>query len=170
MRCVCIYQQAPLTIHSSDIVDIRASDIITSADSLKRKIEVIDRRNNSVHDTFIITLKSNNYSSNMYSQLRDKTFSGSLSIESDNEVLFSLESKNGSLVEPLPSSGTVGEIRRSEDLIPTCKVSLIHGCVSQKIKEMSIFAYGLCLYAAPECYGGLWAECAFNFCVTGEQR
>jgi hypothetical protein len=38
------------------------------------------------------------------------------------------------------------------------------------IKNMGFFEYSLCLYQAPECYGGIWAICALNYCMTGEQK
>ena len=37
-------------------------------------------------------------------------------------------------------------------------------------KNMGFFEYSLCLYQAPECYGGIWALCALNYCMTGEQK
>ena len=35
----------PLTIHSSELIDIRGTDVFTTNDSLQRKIEIIDRIN-----------------------------------------------------------------------------------------------------------------------------
>lgn len=157
-----------MVIHSSDRVDIRASDVISESNYFKRKIEIIDRKYNSIYSEFIITLKSNDTKANIYTELKQRSFSGTMTIESENVVLTKFEIVNGSIIES-PDNTSSQPIQVSVNLIPTCKVSLIHGCVDQKIRAMNFIEYGLCLYAAPECYGGLWAACSWQFCVTGEQ-
>ena len=46
----------PVTIHVSDIIDIRASDVYTSHHSIKRKIEFINRKSKE----FVISLLEKN--------------------------------------------------------------------------------------------------------------
>lgn len=156
---------APVLLHSSETIDVRVTDVITKADSLKRKVEILDKKNNTIYSTFIISLNSDNFNSNIYTQLKNKTFSGSLVIESDNEILYKSNTKNGKTIV-LISRETQGKIK--SNFIPTCRVSLIHSCVVQKISDMSIFDYGMCLAFAPECYGGLWASCSWSYCVNGQ--
>jgi hypothetical protein len=157
---------APLLIHSSAIVDIKATDVFNASDSFKRKIEIIDRRNHVVHDVFYITMKSNDFSSNIYTQIKNQIFTGTLSIVSDNQILFLEESKNGVIVNPSLSETN----RIKSNLVPTCKVGIIHNCVAQKIRNMNIFEYGSCLATAPACYAELWGSCAFVDCIVGEQN
>jgi len=154
------------TIQSSEIFDIRASDVYTEADSLKRKIEIIDKRSNTISETFYISIISEEFSSNLYTQLRDKSLTGLFKIESNNKVLYKLITKNGEIV-PQPKNDISKNIK--SNMIPTCTLSLVHGCVAQKIEQMNIFEYGICLAGAPACYAGLWAECAGLYCIVGQQ-
>ena len=66
---------APVLLHSSETIDVRVTDVITKADSLKRKVEILDKKNNTIYSTFIISLNSDNFNSNIYTQLKNKTFS-----------------------------------------------------------------------------------------------
>lgn len=156
---------APFIIHNADFIDIKATDVYTAHDSLQRKIEIIDRRTNAVYDTFYITMKSNDNTANLYTQLKNKSFTGSLTIISNNEILLSKEVYNGVIEK---ASSTLG-IKTKSNLVPTCKITVIHNCVVQKIDNMSIFEYGLCLATAPACYAQLWATCGFIDCIKGEQ-
>jgi len=155
----------PLLLHSSENIDVRVTDIFTRADSLKRKVEILNKNNNRIYSTFIISMNSDNFNSNIYTQLKNKIFSGYLVIESDNEILYKSQTKNGQTIV-LTSMEIQGKIK--SNFIPTCRVSLIHSCVAQKISDMSIFDYGMCLAFSPECYGGLWASCSWTYCVNGQ--
>lgn len=88
-----------MVIHSSDRVDIRASDVISASNYFKRKIEIIDRKYNSIYSEFIITLKSNDTKANIYTELKQRSFSGTMTIESENVVLTKFEIVNGSIIE-----------------------------------------------------------------------
>lgn len=154
------------TTQSSEFFDIRANDVYTKEDSLQRKIEIIDKRINSVRDAFYITLISENTSANLYTHLKNKTFSGIFKIESNNKILYKLVLLNGKIV---PQQVAVNSKNIKSNMIPTCTLSLVHGCVAQKIEQMNIFAYGLCLASAPACYAGLWAECTGLYCIVGNQ-
>lgn len=155
-----------LTLHISDIMDVRATDVYTKPYALKRRIEIIDRRNNLIHDTFFILLISKENNCNIYTQLKNKVFSGTLSIISDDEILYIKQYNKGATV--------IAELdqmnRRKVDIVPTCKITVIHNCVAQKINNMSIFEYGMCLATAPACYAQLWGACGFLDCITGEQN
>jgi hypothetical protein len=155
-------------VQSSDIVNIQASDIISERFYFKRKIDIVDKRNNSVHDSFVITVRSNNQSNDIYTDLKNNQFSGSLQIETDSVLIETLNFEKG-VLQTL-GINTSNEGKYVTNIAPTCKISLVQNCVSQKIKIMSKFGYILCLAAAPECYAGLWAECSWDLCVTGEQN
>lgn len=165
---------APTTIHTStDKIDIRASDVITTGQFFKRKIELVDRSNNTVRDTYIITVQSSDGNSDIHTAIKKGTFTGYMTIESDNIIYLKKESIDGHVVESSSVNSTMPRYSvnfESMDLPNTCKLSLISNCVSKKINDMSFVAYLACLYGAPECYGGLWADCTFIFCVTGEQN
>lgn len=160
----------PIVIHNSKVVDIVASDVITTSSYFKRKIEVVDSKKNIVKYTFIITVKSNEPNKDILSSLKDKSFKGYISVESENVELLKYESsEDGIMNKNLKSNNESSRIKITQ--VPnTCKLSLVHGCVDYKLSKMNIFAYGLCLYGAPECYAGLWAECSWIFCVTGNQN
>jgi hypothetical protein len=155
-----------ITISNSKILDIRASDVYTTFDSLQRKIEIINKIDNTIQDVFFITLKSNNFKTSIYTQLKNKTFTGTLSIVNNNQILF-LKGGNKVVVE---KNSTRDEIKIKSNLVPSCNVTVVHNCVANKIDQMSIFEYGLCLVAAPECYATLWASCGWTNCITGEQN
>lgn len=132
----------------------------------QRKVEIINKTNNTINDVFYITMKSNNFTTNIYTQLKNKTFTGTLSIVNNNEIVFFKENNNG--VKSEASTKEPSNIK--SNLVPSCNVTVVHNCVANKINQMSIFEYGMCLVAAPECYGGLWASCGWTNCVTGEQK
>ncbi len=157
----------PLTIHSSELVDIRATDVYTKYDSLQRKIEIIDKINDTVKDVFFITLKSNDFKNNIYTQLKNKTFTGTLSIISNEEILFIMSCKNG---VNLATSTNEQHSNIKSNRVPSCNLTVVHNCVANKIRQMSIFDYSECLVTAPACYGGLWASCGWTNCITGEQN
>lgn len=158
----------PITIHASESIDIRASDVLTSSHSIKRKIEFIDRYTDIIKDTFIISMDQIDTSMNFIASIKEKKFIGELTIESDNIILYNIKiDKWGILPKKILNSSQMA-IKPSR--VNTCKFNLVHGCVSNEIKKMGIFEYAACLYTAPECYALLWAGCAFNYCVTGEQK
>jgi hypothetical protein len=128
--------------------------------------DIIDLRNNTVHDVFYITLKSNDFNTNIYTQLKNKTFNGTLSIMSNNEILFLKDSKNE--VNLVTSTNERSNIK--SNLVPSCNLTVVHNCVANKINQMSIFDYGMCLAGAPACYAGLWVSCGWTNCITGEQK
>jgi hypothetical protein len=157
---------APLTISNSDQIDIKASDVYTTNDSLQRKIEIISKSDNTVQDVFYITLKSNNFNTSIFTQLKEKTFTGTLSIANNNEIIFS---KGGDQKVDEKISGQ-DVVKIKSNTVPSCNVTVVHNCVANKIDQMSIFEYGMCLATAPECYAGLWASCGWTNCIVGEQN
>jgi len=158
----------PVIIHASEKIDIRASDIQTSNQLIKRKIEFIDRSSNKIIDSFIISMYQTDTSKSLLTSLKSKEFSGELMIESDNLIPFKIKVEKGIVLPNKINLG--GEKNVKPSLVNTCKFNLIHGCVSNEIKNMGIFEYAVCLYGAPECYALLWAGCALNYCMTGEQK
>ena len=158
----------PLVIIGADAFNIRVSDIATLRNSFSRKIEILNKSDNKVLDTYNITVQSSNTKISIWDAIKSKTLSGYLQIESEGSVLLKMEKKNG--VSVLNVNTLNDSMRIKSNLIPTCKIGLISGCVSQQIKSMGFFQYAACLYEAPGCYGGLWAFCTLNYCVVGEQR
>jgi hypothetical protein len=158
----------PVTIHVSDIIDIRASDVYTSHHSIKRKIEFINRKSKEILDTFIISMIQTDTSKTIISSIKEKDFTGEFIIQSENLNLYIAKFEEGIAISNNLSKVSIKNIQPSR--VNTCKFNLVHGCVSNEIRNMGIFEYGACLYAAPECYALLWAGCAFNYCITGEQK
>ena len=160
----------PLIIERSGNFNIQLSDITTQKSFYVRKVAIINKNDSSEIDSYIITVKSIDTSINIYNSLKNKKFTGFMQIESDGAVLLRLEMKNGESIHNASPESNNYEFRVKSTFIPTCKFNLIHGCVSRIIKNMGFFEYSLCLYQAPECYGGIWAICALNYCMTGEQK
>ncbi len=158
----------PITIHASNTIDIRASDVYTNHNSIKRKIEFINRQSKESLDTFIISLVQTDTSKSLISSIKQKNFTGEFIIQSENLILYNAKFEKGSILSNKSINGLDKTIKPS--IVNTCKFNLVHGCVSNEIKNMGIFEYAACLYAAPECYALLWAGCAFNYCVNGEQK
>jgi hypothetical protein len=176
---ISCYKQSPVDykknnesfiIHSSSKVDIKASDLETNATYFKRKIEVIDRIKNIVHYTFIITVQSAKNTTDIYTELKQNTFEGSISIVSDNVELLRYEYPKSDVNSSSINTSSTPPIIKANAVPNTCKISLVHGCVDQKIRKMNVLSYALCLYGGPECYAGLWAECSWIFCLTGNQN
>jgi hypothetical protein len=167
---ISIKNNDAMILHSSKYVDIKASDIVTTPNYFKRKIEIIDRIKNITHYTFIITVQSTKNTNDIYSELKENTFQGFISIESDNIELLKYDYTKPGAINANQFAITKQPIVKAAAVPNTCKLSLVHGCVDQKIRKMNVFAYALCLYAGPECYAGLWAECSWIFCLTGNQN
>ena len=160
----------PLIIECSGNFNIQLSDITTQKSFYVRKVAIINKNDSSEVDSYIITVKSIDTSINIYNSLKNKNFTGFMQIESDGAVLLRLEMQNGESMHSAGQESENYEFRVKSTFIPTCKFNLVHGCVSRMIKNMGFFEYSLCLYQAPECYGGIWALCALNYCMTGEQK
>jgi hypothetical protein len=158
----------PLIIEGADAFNIRLSDIVTLRNTFSRKVEIINKSDGSVFDTYNITVQSSDTTNSIRDAIRNNTLTGYLQIESEGSVLLKMEKKKG--ISILNESADTGSITIKSNLIPTCKMGLISGCVSQQIKSMGFFQYTACLYEAPACYGGLWALCTLNYCVVGQQR
>ena len=160
----------PLTIHISNVLDIRASDVSNKRYSFKRKIEYIDRITKLVLDSFIISMENTDTTVSIQSAINHKNFNGSFIIESGSEQFLNMNFKKGVAIKPIGINESINLHNYKSNLVNTCKVSLIHGCVSNAIDNMGVFEYAACLYSAPSCYALLWAGCSFNYCITGEQR
>ena len=158
----------PLIIEGAATFNIRLSDIITLRNSFSRKVELINKNDGSIFDTYNITVQSSDTTRSIRDAIKNNTLTGYLQIESEGAVLLKMEKKNGVSIQNV--SAVTDSITIKSNLIPTCKMGLISGCVSQQIKSMGFFQYAACLYEAPACYGGLWALCTLNYCLVGQQR
>ena len=156
----------PLTIHSSELIDIRGTDVFTTNDSLQRKIEIIDRINNTVIDIFYITLKSSDFVENINTQLKNKTFTGTLSITNDNDILFLRNVKNGinTVNDSVNASNQSGNIKSNR--VGKCTNAALRACVNSKFEAMNFVELALCVYQLPECYVGVWAICTWDNCLS----
>jgi hypothetical protein len=173
VRNIDIYPKSinkSLIIEGSGNFNIQLSDITTHKSFYVRKVAIINKYDSSEIDSYFITVKSIDTNINIYNSLKNKNFTGFMEIESDGQVLLRLEMKNGKSMHSNSPESVNYEFRVKSTFIPTCKFNLIHGCVSRMIKNMGFFEYSLCLYQAPECYGGIWVLCALNYCMTGEQK
>jgi hypothetical protein len=158
----------PLTVHSSELVDIRATDVFTTNDSLQRKIEIIERSNNTILDIFYITLKNSNFTTNIYTQLKNKTFTGNLSIVNNNKILFLREVKNGvNVVNTVTNSvnNSKESVNRISYAEKKCTEKELKACVNSKYENMNFVELSLCIYGLPECYVGVWAICGWEVCI-----
>ena len=159
----------PLTISATSSLEIRASDLPSNKSSVKRKIEFIDKLSHAILDTFIISMENTDTTKYFIETIKQKTFKGVFKISSDQIIIYEAAVEGGKILPKVTgNSGSNNTIKTN--LIPTCKFSLVFGCVNQTIQNMGIFEYGACLYSAPDCYALLWAGCAFNYCITGEQQ
>jgi hypothetical protein len=152
--------KAPHRIHNSETVDILASDIKNETSLIQRKIELIDRTNNKIFDSFIITMSCDNVKANIYEQLKSKTFTGKFTI-----------SNNGIIKEECHVKKGITDINFTDfksfnitSKVSSCTIGKVHDCVSYKIKEMNVIEYGLCLITGPECYVSIWAICGWDVC------
>jgi hypothetical protein len=164
-------QNKPLIINSSEYVDVRASDLTSEFSSFKRKIEIIDKKNNSTFQTFILTVTNEKTDESVYKSLKSSNFTGSLTVESEGRILLKFKSVNGkNLVESKENlnSGTILNYETKKLTVP-CTVTTVHDCVSFKIVDMNWIDYGLCLASAPACYAGLWASCSWDVCVKHKE-
>lgn len=88
----------PITIHASNTIDIRASDVYTNHNSIKRKIEFINRQSKECLDTFIISLVQTDTSKSLISSIKQKNFTGEFIIQSENLILYNAKFEKGSIL------------------------------------------------------------------------
>lgn len=162
-----IPQNEPLLIKSSEMISIRASDVISTINSFKRKIEIINNIDKNVLQTFEISVISTNIQGDIYEALKNKTFSGTMEISSGSTKIISKEFKQGKLIPKISKindSNITYLANPDEELAPECSATTVHDCVASRINAMNWIDYGLCLASAPACYGGLWASCTWDVC------
>jgi hypothetical protein len=158
----------PLVILGADAFNIRVSDISTLKHSFSRKVEILNKSDSTVLDTYNITVQSSDINTSVRDAIKNKALTGYLQIESEGAVLLKMEKKMG--VTVMNETPVIDSFKIKSNFIPTCKMGLISGCVSKQIKNMGFFEYAACLYEAPGCYGALWGLCTLNYCVVGEQN
>jgi hypothetical protein len=162
-------QNKTLIINSSNFVDVRTSDISSDFSTFKRKIEIIDKKDNSIFKTFILTVTSEKTNESVYESLKSKKFTGSLIVESDGAVILKFQSLNGKSAVPYNlNSKSETNLSYETHAVP-CSLKTVHDCVSFKIHDFNWIEYGLYLAEAPLCYAGLWASCSWNVCVKHKQ-
>ncbi len=81
------------------MLDIRASDVLTTNTIIKRKIEFINRVSKLIEDSFIISVERGNTSNFFLSSIREKSFKAVLKIESNNQVLYNVNVENEKIVK-----------------------------------------------------------------------
>ncbi len=164
-----IPKNQPLILNSSKNVDIRASDVSSSLNSIIRKIEIIDKRNNSVFDTFIISLSCDDPKDNIYEKLKLRTLSGTLKIENNNIILGKSHAINGLVSEDQKLSNYFYSSENGNPMYKiaqlSCTASNVLNCVENRINSMNLMDYGICLATAPACYAALWAGCTYEICI-----
>lgn len=153
-------------IHSSALVDIRASSVNNLRNSIERKIELINRKENFVFDAFNIIYTTNSKKS-FSEQVNTKTFNGVLEIRHQGTVIESWTVTNNvfkRVVNQSTTSTVKSNVYAEADPSGGCTISQVHDCVAYKIDDMNAVEYLLCLASAPSCYGGLWAICTYDVC------
>ena len=70
-------------IHSSATIDIKASDSLNSKNTIVRKIQLINRDDNSLYREFLIKASTLNMNENIFSAIKSKKFTGSFEIIAD---------------------------------------------------------------------------------------
>ena len=160
----------PLLTHVSNTTDIRASDVESTPLIVKRKIEIINRANNSVVNTFILTLTNTDTKSNIFETVKNKTFTGTFTIESQGELLLKAQATNGVSADDLIYSNENTDFAsnpkyQTMEAVP-CTLYNVTKCVNTRILAMNWIDYGACMLTAPACYAQLWGSCTWDICFT----
>lgn len=164
-----IPQNEDLTIDGMDGIKITASDVYSMKSKLKRKVTIFDTKTNTMIGEAFIKLESSNSSDNIYTIVKNDpaNFSGSLSIEIDEQVVYVKNVVNGIAVEEdqfaskQAFQGGPGPVYNPN--VP-CTLRAIHDCVAYNIERMNWFQLAVCLISAPACYGKQWATCGWEVC------
>lgn len=121
-----------------------------------------------MYKTFVITISSYDENDNIIKSLKEKTFTGYFSIESENTVLLKRKIINGKDEISISKSKNLDVENLFIDESGSCSLRTVHDCVSFKIVDMNFVEYSLCCLGAPACYGGLWAACTWDVCIMNK--
>lgn len=148
------FSQESQVFESSLGVDIRVTAITTDEHYVLRKIELIDRSADTAFDTFEHEIVSDEgETESIEVALNAGTFSGFIYIKSGETVIEALHINNG-------ENDIEGSYRLPDP--EKCTWKILRKCVRGTIDNMNWVEYGICLLAAPECYGTIWAACMWD--------
>ena len=156
-----------VTLEGKDGIIITASDVYSMTSKLKRKITIYDTKTKTMIGEAFIKFESLNSKDNIYTMLQNDPagFSGFISIELDDQVVYVKNIINGN-----PVKGDQVASKQSFQNGPgpvynpnlRCTFRNIHDCVAYNIEKLNWFQLGICLVAAPACYGKHWADCGWE--------
>ena len=156
-----------VTLEGKDGIIITASDVYSMTSKLKRKITIYDTKTKTMIGEAFINFESLNSKDNIYTMLQNDPagFSGFISIELDDQVVYVKNIINGN-----PVKGDQVASKQSFQNGPgpvynpnlRCTFRNIHDCVAYNIEKLNWFQLGICLVAAPACYGKHWADCGWE--------
>ncbi len=157
----------PYTIHSSAQTDIRASDVESTPLIIKRQIEIINRLDNSVTNTFILTITNDDPKTNIFETIKLKKATATFTIESNDQTLFKAQAINGVSQVGLVyrNANTTFDISSPKPTI-MCTLYQVTSCVNSRIVAMNWIDYLACCATAPACYAQLWASCTWDLCAV----
>ena len=158
-----------VTIEGKDGIVITASDVYSMNTKLKRKITIYDSKTKTTIGEVFIKLESSKSNDNLYTILQNDpdSFSGSVSFEVDEQVVYEKNIVNGTTVkvEQVASKqafqGGPGPVYNPN---LRCTIRTIHDCVAYNIEGMGWIQLLVCLMSAPSCYARQWAFCTWDVC------
>lgn len=158
-----------VTLEGKDGIIITASDVYSMTSKLKRKITIYDTKTKTMIGEVFIKLESSKSNDNIYTILQNDpgSFSGSLSFEMEDQVVYEKSIVNGNTVklDQVASrqafQGGPGPVYNPN--LP-CTIRTIHDCVAYNIEGMGWLRFLSCLASAPACYGRQWLFCSWDVC------
>ena len=155
-----------------------ATDRLSTPTTIIRKIQLIDRKDNSIFNEFLIKIEVEDKNDNVYLALKEKNITGTFEIINNGQVVVrskAINGKEGEMEHFFRNSkvknygGGSGKISYADaeaeaEMANDCTWGALHNCVSNMIKDMGWAEYALCAVSAPECYVGLWVICSFKIC------
>jgi hypothetical protein len=165
-----------VTIEAEDGTLIIARDVYSQKSKLKRTVQLINPKTNTLIGEASIRLEASNPEENMYEVLQHspEKFSGVLIIESEGQVLYTNNIVDGKSLGGETEAGRMaGSLGGGPGPVYNpnvpCNFTTIHDCVAWFIEGMSWFKYALCLLHAPACYARQWGNCTWQVCVNHYQ-
>lgn len=160
-------------IHSSNLVDVRGTSVVTTSNFVERRIDIIDRRNGMTAYSFTMEVATTNPTDDLIGNLKSHTFTGYFLIKYQNRVVKRYEIVKGRNVGVQAQSFTSQDVLFAPLMMQDetefgCPVSYVHDCVAYKINDMNIVEYLICVASAPGCYAGVWAGCIWDVCIQGK--
>jgi hypothetical protein len=142
----------------------KVTEIYSNLSAIRRRIDVINKKTNSILSEVLITLGCDDPNDNLYRKIgfEPENFSGQITIETNHLLEYTKKVLNGKLVkveriackDPEPNNAMDG----------SCPLSSINSCINDTYYDMNWLDFAICTIKGSYCYFKSYANCKAKLC------